>query len=235
MKIIILSIIFTCTVICMDGQINKTGDVLEHDSISIKTYSLCSQIPSDSSTHTLISNNFNHYSNFNKTPTDIPINLNQSSSYFFYHPFNDQKTEQSLFSPFVYSVSNNFEGADIIGYKSKVIINNKILFNMSAYFSSGYFGYLVPRRVSNASLNLGIGINITNRLFLYGRGIISLNDGINPSFMPLIGASKGFGISISYKITENLFLHGGYQRNYYRGKWHNSFYILPEYVIWKKK
>lgn len=234
MKVISLLTIFIYSITCIYGQKNEMKEIIENDSILRKIPNLHLQISSNSPATTFNPNNFNHYSVFNKDLVDIPVGMELPSTYFFHNLFLP-KTEQLLFSPFVYSISNNFEGADIIGYKSKFLISDKILLNISAYLSSGYFGHFVPRRVSNASLNLGIGINITDRLFLYGEGIMSLNDGINPSFMPLIGASKGFGISISYKITENLFLHGGYQRNYYRGKWHNSFYILPEYIIWKKK
>lgn len=144
-------------------------------------------------------------------------------------------TGRLFLSPFSYSASNRIEGADIAGYMGRITINDNLSLNMSAYFSSGYFGYLVPDRIKNASLNLGVNINITDRLSVYGWGIVSVNNGIDPSYMPMIGPATGFGIGANYKLTENIFLYGGYQRSHYKGKWHDSFYVLPGYKWQMKK
>ena len=148
--------------------------------------------------------------------------------------FGTVRSGRLSFSPFSHHVSNGFEGADIAGYGGQIKINDHIALNMSAYVSSGYFGPMVPERIGNASLSLGVSAKITDRLSMNGWGILSANSGINPVYMPMVGAAKGFGVGMSYKLTENIILHGVYQRSYYQGEWHNSFFVLPGYM-WKIK
>lgn len=130
-------------------------------------------------------------------------------------------------APIASSWHNQIEGHNMFGYSGYYELTPSLRLGMSSYFSSGYFGQMVPERINNVTFGANLQLKVSDNLTLFGRGNFSLDRGIDPKYMSMNPNAHSYGFGGVLKITDNISIVGGVERSYFRGKWRNSYYVVP--------
>lgn len=129
--------------------------------------------------------------------------------------------------PLGYYYQNPIEGGNIAGVSTRFDVAPWLNLDMHTYFSSAYFGYMQPDRIANASVQMQMNFMISDRISVIAYGQHSINKGIDPRYMPMIGNASYIGGEIRYKISNKAGISFGVQRSYYEGKGRTFFYGAP--------
>lgn len=138
--------------------------------------------------------------------------------------------EYLITTPFNFSYEDGYQGGWMGGVNNYMKFTDNFWTNLHIFASSSYFGPMYPHRYNNASFSLDMRLQIHERIRLVGFGQISLREGINPAFSPVINGGNHFGGGVEFKVAKGFGIGFGVVNSYYRKSWTTTPYATP--VAW---
>ena len=139
-------------------------------------------------------------------------------------------SEHLTVSPLRFMFNNGFEGGDLVGVNNHFRFTDFLSGHLNFTFSSSFYGPFYPQRYNNGSVSLDLTWQLHERVRLNTFGQLSLREGIDPKFAPVINGGNYYGGEIQIKLIKNLGVGFGFTNSYYRNNWTFTPFTRP--VTW---
>lgn len=202
--------------------------IIQKDSLSL------SDFHSDSIRHSSDLQLDPDYSAENTLSRTDPKTKNLVMPKFDFDPFPPKliyfQDEYILISPFNASYMDQYQGGWMSGVNSRMTFSDNFWVNANIFTTNSMMFYLMRDQYKNASFSLEMKWQVHERVRLVGFGEISLRQGLNPAFNPMINGGNHFGGGIEFKVTKNIGIGFGVTNSYYNKSWTLRPYAAP--VAW---
>jgi hypothetical protein len=121
--------------------------------------------------------------------------------------------------PLSYHLYSGLEGGMLMGVNNHFQLSETFWMDLNVTATSSFVGYLQPDPYNNGSVSLNMKWQVHDRVRLFTYGQLSLREGINPAFSPVINSANYYGGGIEFRITKKIGFGIGFTNSYYRKNW----------------